>query len=289
MTPGQCDQNWTDIENSSNALNSMFSTALNPDGTLKNGSVSTAALTDRVVTQAKLAFLSGFYAVDSGVANAMVITFSPALGAYAAGLIFKVKAAATNTTPTTLKGDPGLAAVAVKKYTATGLSDLVVGDIIAGGVYSIVHDGTSFILLNPTFPARLSSIFLVTPQTIHAWAAVATWVTYDLSGLGVPASKNPVNALIQLSGKAIEGGPAPNACQFQASLRSDSLGDVYPALIMEGGNIGGTPVSTDVIGQFWVPVKISGGAVNVDMQLLQTVVGNTDSVSMTATIVGYST
>jgi len=146
MTPAQCDQNWTDIETLVNAQEAAMAVALNPDGTLKNNAVATAAIQDRAVTLAKLAFLSNFYAIDAGAVNALVITFAPAASAYAQGMIFWVKVLATNTGPATLKVD-ALAATAILKRTSAGLVALEGGEMIAGGVAILVYDGTQFQLI----------------------------------------------------------------------------------------------------------------------------------------------
>jgi hypothetical protein len=291
LTPAEVDLNWTDIEGAVNADHTNFSVALNADGTLKNNSVSTAALQDRSVTQRKLDFLSGFYAVDSGVANALVVTFVPALAAYAAGLIFDVKAVAGNTGATTLKGDPLLAPVAVQKYGPSGLVNLAAGDIVAGGVYTVVHDGTNFILLNPTPPLPGNSVQYVTPQLVKTWAvADVGWPLTPINlATWIPVASNPRFAILYCKGQAAQGG-AGTACQFQTNFRSDPLGiGVFPGLLLEGGNIGGTTVSFIATGVFWVPVKIVGGAVNIEAQLIQTVIGNADTVGETVTLIGYST
>lgn len=101
-----------------------------------------------------LSFFINYYAEDTGGANAAVIAFPDrTLSAYAKGLLFWVKMVANNTGATTLKVD-ALAAVAVKKYTANGMSDLIQGDLKANGIYGFVHDGTQFVCVNPT-PAQI--------------------------------------------------------------------------------------------------------------------------------------
>ena len=286
LTPAEMDGNLTAIENAINGFAAQIAVALNPDGTLKNGAVATGAIQDRAVTLDKLAFLSSFWAADTGVANALAISFTPALGAYSAGLVFFVKAVATNNAASTLKVDSN-APVAIKKYTSAGISDVVAGDLQAAGEYIFVHDGTYFILANPTPPAKQNSVFYLTPQIVKSFAAAATWATIDISAYVPPATVR--FAILYCAGKAVEGGPAANACQFTGSFRSDSLGLVYQGQILEGGNVAGTSVSFTQSGLFWVPVKVAGSTVTYDTQLVQTVVGNTDSVAQTQTLIGYST
>lgn len=275
----------TSIENAINGLTATVSAELNPDGTLKNNSVSTAAIQDRAVTLVKLAFLSSFWAVDAGAVNAMAITFTPPLTVYTQGLVFWVKALASNTGPTTINVD-GLGVKAVKKFTfGGGTIELVAGEITAGNACLLVYDGTRFLLLNPTPPAIAGSIQMILPALVKNFVAPAVFADVDISAL-VPLTTRL--ALLYCSGQAVEGGAAAQACQFQTSLRSDPLGDVYQGLLLTGGNIGGTPISFPMTGQFWVRVIVAGGTVKFQAQLLQTVVGNTDSVSENVYLIGYS-
>lgn len=153
VTPAEEDQNFTDIEGAVNANHTALSVALNNDGTLKAGAINNSNIfAPRIVNQNALSFLTDFYEVDTGGggANAIQIVTTggggAALAAYAAGLRFPIKIANSNTGATTLKVD-GLAAVAVKKITTGGLSDLTANDIIVGGVYEFIHDGTQFMLI----------------------------------------------------------------------------------------------------------------------------------------------
>lgn len=286
IKPSIEDNNMTLIENAINGFASQLSASLNPDGTLKNNTVSTASLQDRAVTLSKLAYNSNFYEVDTGAANALAISFTPTLGVpYSGGMLFFVKVVANNTGASTLAVATQGPAV-IKKISATGLIDLVAGDLIATGVYAFMHDGTQFVLLNPTPASQFSTLFPVTPQVVKNWVAAATWATIDISAWVPTKTKY---AQLYCNGQAIEAGAAPVACQFQTSFRSDALGLVYQGLLLYGGNIAGTPVSFPATGQFLVPVKVAGAVVSFDAQLVQTVIGNGDSVSETLTLIGYST
>ncbi|MEA5671193.1 phage tail protein [Pseudomonas sp. MH2] len=81
-----------------------------------------------------------------GTADALVLELKSSetvLTAYAAGQRFQFKATATNTGAVTVRVN-GLAAVPVKKAGTGGLVDLVGGDIRAGALYDLNHDGTYF-------------------------------------------------------------------------------------------------------------------------------------------------
>jgi hypothetical protein len=150
LTPAQMDQDLTDIENAINGFEAELAVSLNPDGTLKANSVATAAIQDRAVTLAKLAFLSSFYAVDAGAVNALSISFTPPATAYADGMVFWVKPIATNTMASTLDVD-GLGATPIKKASGGALVDVIPGEIVAGSVHGFVYVAPNFIILNPTF------------------------------------------------------------------------------------------------------------------------------------------
>lgn len=87
------------------------------------------------------------YITDTGAVNALVATLSPALGAYAAGVLVQVKVANTNTGATTINVN-ALGAKTIKK--GQGTTDLVAGDIVAGQVISLEYDGTNFQLQSPS-------------------------------------------------------------------------------------------------------------------------------------------
>jgi len=79
--------------------------------------------------------------VDSGSANSIIVTVNaPQVVTYGAGLTLQINVAATNTGATTININ-GLGAVAVK---TSSLSALAAGQIVAGGVYQFMHDGTQF-------------------------------------------------------------------------------------------------------------------------------------------------
>lgn len=94
------------------------------------------------------------YAVDSGAANAYVVTLTPALGAYTAGTLVQFKATNANTTASTVNVN-GLGAKSIKKLG--GSTDLVSGDIAAGMIVELEYDGTNFLMLNPVANAPLTA------------------------------------------------------------------------------------------------------------------------------------
>jgi hypothetical protein len=86
------------------------------------------------------------YAADSGSANAVAIALPYAPASYSVGIRVKFKANATNTGATTINVN-SLGTKNLQKYTAGALGGLVAGDIVAGGMYEAIYDGTQFQLL----------------------------------------------------------------------------------------------------------------------------------------------
>lgn len=92
--------------------------------------------------------LQAGYAVsadDTGIVNALEITLTPPLTAYAAYNRFYVKVAVTNTGASTIDVD-GLGAKAI---TYADGSAIVAGVLVAGEVAELMYDGTQFQVLNP--------------------------------------------------------------------------------------------------------------------------------------------
>lgn len=84
------------------------------------------------------------YAEDaSSTPNVVVATLSPAPAAYAKGQSFLVKVARTNTGAATLNLN-GLGGKPIVRQSGLPLDG---GDLIAGGIYLLTYDGTSFQLV----------------------------------------------------------------------------------------------------------------------------------------------
>jgi hypothetical protein len=83
------------------------------------------------------------YPTVGGTGDAITLTPSPALAAYADGVRFTFKAGAANTTAVTANVS-ALGAKSVKKMNNGALAALVANDIISGGIYEVIYDGTQF-------------------------------------------------------------------------------------------------------------------------------------------------
>lgn len=77
--------------------------------------------------------------IAGGSGNAITLAPSPAIVAYAAGMVFRFVASSANTSTTTVNVS-GLGAIALQ-LNATAL---VGGEVVIGNLYEIVYDGTQF-------------------------------------------------------------------------------------------------------------------------------------------------
>jgi hypothetical protein len=81
------------------------------------------------------------FATAGGTADVLTVNLDPAATAYSTGGAFKFKAAANNTGAVTISLN-GLTAKTCKKKQAGSLVDLEADDLINGGLYEAVYDGT---------------------------------------------------------------------------------------------------------------------------------------------------
>jgi len=180
---------------------------------LKNFSeaIDTATTTAFTTIDAQLLTDSNKYAVDSGAADAYVVTLSPAITAYSAGHTFRFKATNTNTGASTINVN-GLGAKDIK---TKGIADPAAGTILANGVYQLTYDGTQYqieVASNHTFvnlgtgePAVSTTLLQFTQATltIDIWEGVGPtasgetniWTALD----GVPSDVDWIEVYAILS------------------------------------------------------------------------------------------
>lgn len=93
---------------------------------------------------------SVFYVEDtaSGTDN-YTGTVTPAVSSYTSGLMIHFKPATSNTGTATID----LNSVGSNIIKRKSGSDLSTGDMLVGGIYTLLYDGTNFILLNPEAPS----------------------------------------------------------------------------------------------------------------------------------------
>lgn len=94
------------------------------------------------------------YVVDTGAADAYVITPAPAITAYATGQRFTFKAVNANTTTSTIN----ISALGVKTIKKLGNTNLASGDIAASQMVEVEYDGTNFQMMSPTSKIATSQL-----------------------------------------------------------------------------------------------------------------------------------
>lgn len=97
------------------------------------------------------------YLTAGGTANALTATMAPAISSYVAGLSVRVKATANNTGAATINLN-GLGTKDIKKRSGGTLASLAANDMINGGVYELLYDGTQFQIMSTEAGAGIISV-----------------------------------------------------------------------------------------------------------------------------------
>lgn len=107
------------------------------------------------------------YAVDSGAADAYVVSLPHAPAAYGDGLEVNVKIANTNTGASVINVN-SLGNVAIKRHDG---NDTEANDLIAGSVVPLRHNGTIFRIVGPTSSDAIAAAASATAAAASATAA----------------------------------------------------------------------------------------------------------------------
>lgn len=147
LTAAEGDNNFRRLRDFANALEAIIGVVLNPDGTLKDGAVSsTDKIADRIITYAKMKNIFG--GAMTGGPAAYTADLSPDIPAgYISGDLYVLTTGATaNTGAVTLDVD-GTGALPVTKLSG---APLAAGDFPANGAVVLVCLVTSFALVSTT-------------------------------------------------------------------------------------------------------------------------------------------
>ena len=98
------------------------------------------------------------YGLNATGNDTYVLTFSPSLGSYNTGLIINLAIDTANTGAATLNIN-SLGAKDIKKRTVAGKVALITGDLTVAGIYTLIYDGTDFVVINPNLPVGLGTAY----------------------------------------------------------------------------------------------------------------------------------
>lgn len=205
--------------------------------------------------------------VDTGSADTIAIAPSPAITAYAVYQEFTFKAAATNTGATTINVN----ALGTKNVFNNGAA-CTGGEIVSGNIYTVVYDGTQFMLTSqvskPLVSGKtgVSSSSSGTVTITHGLGRTPTIIR--IKGMGADPNSNTQNVSISMGsysggsqsciywqvGTTGNGGGTFSTSAFSVMLQSASATGNYQSGVI--GNI--TSTGFDVV---WTTVGTGGSGV----------------------------
>jgi hypothetical protein len=167
------------------------------------------------------------YVVDTGAANAYVCSFGAGVTTtLSAGLGVCFKAANANTTASTLN----VGATGVKNLLNLDSSALNANEILVGGIYYAIYDGTQYILLNPWQGGALSYTGTLTGCTTAPTGNITATKIGNQVTLDIPLFTATSNA----TAKTVTGMPTilrPATQKALLSVTSDNGGTFAVSLL----------------------------------------------------------
>lgn len=124
------------------------------------------------------------YAVDTGAADAYVMSLAPAITAYVTGAEYAFKVVNASTGAATLNIN-GVGAKTIKKYHD---QDIEAGDLEAGGVYVVRYDGTNMQLVSPVSGSTYSSDLTLSGNNTHSGTNTFQKTVYLKKGADVASA-----------------------------------------------------------------------------------------------------
>lgn len=112
-----------------------------------------------------------------GAANVQTATLSPGIAAYTAGQSYRVIAGFTNTAACTINFN----AAGAKSIFWRGAA-LIGGEIIAGGIYELLYDGTQFHIISSSLPITQTLSVATTSGTTQTITGIPSWATEIIVG-----------------------------------------------------------------------------------------------------------
>jgi hypothetical protein len=187
------------------------------------------------------------HASDTGSANAYAVAPSPPISAYATGQIVTLKPANANTGASTLNVN-SLGTKNIKMPDGTALPS---GVMSASGVYSLMYDGSNFVLMNPATVINwllARGTALASASTVDIGTADSDYVeisgTTTITSLGSTTTRNHV--WVRFQGMLTLTHNATSLVLPTGANITTAAGDVAEFVRISGGNwqcLGYVPIS----------------------------------------------
>lgn len=185
---------------------------------LGNGAVASDSVTLGQVQSAAFHWVG----TVGGTGDAITLSPSPAIAAYAAGQVFRFISSADNTGAVTINIS-GIGAKNVRK--GSGSTALVAGDIAANTVQQIIYDGTQFILINAqafgSGAAATPSVYNSADTNTGAYWPASDTYAITLGG-SLSAIFHPVASTVNYP--AFRGGSTGNSISIVAEGSDTNVG-----------------------------------------------------------------
>lgn len=215
-----------------------------------------------------------------GTANALTLTPSPAITAYAAGQVFRFKAASTNTGATTI-AISGLAAIALEINGAACAG----GEIVANEWYEIILSSTTkaqligaYVDLSRAQTIKGVKTFSNKPVFAGGLGEEVKWLSKgigeyyvvddSITGVDIPPKDNPLFRYIKLTAGLTGSGQYNEGC-----LTSESVSGSAPLVLATAiVSLSGSPMSGQTVrlrnteGRYIKPGTTPGTVANDKMQ-----------------------
>lgn len=177
---------------------------LNYGGSFKNTNMAAGTAATDSVNLGQVAAAAYAVATVGGTADAITLTPSPAITAYATGQTFQFTATGTNTTAVTVAVS-GLTTKAVQANSAA----LVAGDIVSGRTYVIRYDGTQFQLFSSRAAVSHTADIADNAVTFAKMQAITDGTLLGASG-GTAVEQITVGSGLSLSSNTLSADGAVN-------------------------------------------------------------------------------
>lgn len=167
-------------------------TANLPMGGFKHtGAANGSAATDYATISNLQSGTGSYVSTVGGTANAITLTPSPAISAYAAGQSFSFIAALANTSSVTV----AISGLTTKAITKNGTTALSGGEILANALVVIEYDGTQFQLVSiSTGPVTTSGLTMATSKLLGRTTASTGAIEEITVGTGLSLSGGSLTA-----------------------------------------------------------------------------------------------